>query len=167
MSLPPQIDNLKDLLEPYLDGAKLIDYTTKYLTKPGDNYGSTILALSATIQTRDDEPTKLELVAKMPPETAAMFQMFQVPLTCIKENETYLQIASTLINLQKEANVPKSDLINVFPDFFGARISLDPEAKIADMGALLILENLKMKGFEVGDRLTGFDEDTTLLVLKV
>lgn len=168
MSLPPQIDNLKELLEPYLDGAKLIDYTTKYLTKPGDNYGSTILALSANIQNiSDDQPTKLELVAKMPPETADFFHMFQVQLTCIKENETYLQIASTLINLQKEANVPESDLINVFPDFFGARISLDPKAKIADMGALLILENLKMKGFEVGDRLTGFDEDTTLLVLKV
>lgn len=167
MSSPPQIENLKELLEPYLDGAKLIDYKTKYLTKPGDNYGSTILALSANIQNGDEEPTILELVAKIPPETAAFFQMFQVPLTCIKENETYFQIIPTLINLQREANVPESDLINVFPNFFGARISLDPEAKIADMGALLILENLKMKGFEVGDRLIGFDEDTSLLVLKV
>lgn len=70
MSSPPKIDNLKELLEPYLDGAKLIDYKTKYLTKPGDNYGSTILALSTTIQKDDEEPTKLELVAKMPPETA-------------------------------------------------------------------------------------------------
>lgn len=167
MSSPPKIDNLKELLEPYLDGAKLIDYSTKYLTKPGDNYGSTILALSATIQSDDEELKKLELVAKMPPETAAFFQMFQVPLTCIKENETYLQIVPTLINFQKEAQIPESDLIDVFPNFYGARISLDPEAKIADMGALLILENLKIKGFEVGDRLTGFDEDTTLLVLKV
>lgn len=167
MSSPPDIVNLKELLEPYLDGAKLIDYSTKYLTKPGDNYGSTILALSANIQKLNEEPAILELVAKMPPETAALFQMFQIPLTCIKENETYFQIASTLKNLQMESNVPECDLISVFPIFFGARISLDPEAKVADMGALLILENLKMKGFEVGNRLIGFNVDTSLLVLKV
>lgn len=167
MSAPPEIKNLKQLLEANLDGIKLIDYSTKYLTKPGDNYGSTMLGLSAVVQKGTDEPYTLEMVAKMPPETSIFYEMFQIPLTSVKENGTYGQIASTLLKHQKEANVPEADLIDVFPICYGSRISLDPNAELADSGSLLLLENLRFSGFTVGQRDIGFDEKTTLLILKV
>lgn len=162
---PPEIKNLKELIEPNLDGAKLIDYTTKYLTKPGENYGSTILSVSAKIQQGSDEPTTLELVAKLPPSSPAFFSMFQAPLTCVKENLTYDQVASTLINFQKEKNVHRSDIIDFFSKCYGARNSLDADAKLADTDAVLLLENLKFKGFTIGQKNIGFDEETTLLIL--
>lgn len=167
MAPPPEIKNLKELIEPNLNGAKIIDYTSKYLTKPGDNYGSTILSISAKVQKGSDEPTILELVAKLPPSSPAFFRMFQAPITCVKENLAYDTVASTLINFQKERNVHRSDIIDLFPKFYGARHSLDPDAKLADLDSLLLLENLKFQGFSVGQKDIGFDEDTTLLVLKV
>lgn len=167
MSAPPEIQNLKEILEENLDGAKLIDYSTKYLTKPGDNYGSTMLGLSAIMQKGSDEPFTLEMVAKMPPETTIFYDMFQIPLTSVKENGTYGEIAATLLKHQKEANVPEADLIDVFPKCYGSRISLDPNAKLADSGSLLLLENLRFSGFTVGERDVGFDEETTFLILKV
>lgn len=75
MLFPPEIKNLNELIEPNLDGAKLIEYTSKYLTKPGDNYGSTILSVSAIVQKDSEEPTTLELVAKLPPSSPAFFRI--------------------------------------------------------------------------------------------
>lgn len=167
MTAPPEIKNLKELLEANLIGTKLIDYSSKYLTKPGDNYGSTMLGVSAVVQKGNDEPFTLEIIAKMPPETTVFYEMFQIPLTAVKENGTYGLIASTLLEYQKEMNVPEADLIDVFPICYGSRISLDPNAKLADSGALLLLENLRFSGFTVGKRDVGFDEETTLLILKV
>lgn len=163
---PPEIKNLAELIEPNLDGAKLVSYSQKYLTKPGDNYGSTILSITAIVQKDSEEPTTLELVAKLPPSSPAFFSMFQAPLTCVKENLTYDKVASTLINFQKERNVHRSDLIDFFPKCYGARNSLDKNAKLADTDALLLLENLKFQGFTVDQKDIGFDEETTLLILQ-
>lgn len=93
--------------------------------------------------------------------------MFQVPITCVKENLTYDTVASTLIKFQNERNVHKSDIIDFFPKFYGVRNSLDPEAKLADTDALLLMENLKFEGFTIGQKDIGFDEETTLLILMV
>ena len=48
-----EIRKLKELLEPVLNGHRIRDYSTKYLTPLGENYGSTILALSAATSTDD------------------------------------------------------------------------------------------------------------------
>lgn len=43
-----QIDRLREFLENCL-GKKIIDYSLQALTKPGDNYGSIIQALTVTL----------------------------------------------------------------------------------------------------------------------
>ncbi len=46
-----EIKNFRSFLERYLDNnTKVLNYTTSFLTAVGDNYGSTMLAVTAKIQ---------------------------------------------------------------------------------------------------------------------
>lgn len=50
MSKPPAIRDLKEFLEPVLEpGVKVLGYQSSFLTAPGDNYGSTMLALTVDV----------------------------------------------------------------------------------------------------------------------
>lgn len=50
MTQPPVIKNLKELLEPALEpGTQVLGHQTTFLTAPGDNYGSTMLALTVDV----------------------------------------------------------------------------------------------------------------------
>lgn len=50
MSQPPVIRNLKEFLEPILSpGTTVLNYRSKFLTAPGDNYGSTMLAVTVDV----------------------------------------------------------------------------------------------------------------------
>lgn len=41
------------------------------------------------------------------------------------------------------------------------------EKKVADQNALLVLENIKVKGFNIGDRANGFNKTDTEAILEV
>lgn len=41
------------------------------------------------------------------------------------------------------------------------------DQKVADQNALLVLENVKVKGFKIGDRANGFNRDDTEIILEV
>lgn len=50
MTQPPVINNLKELLEPALEpGTQVLGHQATFLTAPGDNYGSTMLALTVDV----------------------------------------------------------------------------------------------------------------------
>lgn len=44
---------------------------------------------------------------------------------------------------------------------------LQTDKKVADQNALLVLENIKVKGFNIGDRTNGFDKNDTETILEV
>ncbi|XP_023297100.2 uncharacterized protein LOC111679738 [Lucilia cuprina] len=162
----PQIIELDKVIEPHLDGGKLLTYNSRYLTKPGDNYGSVLLAINAKIQTKCGTIKELPLIAKLPPITnELLWQMFQPERTCLTENAVYTYLSPALKELQIEAGIHESMLYDGLSKYYGSRISLDPKATKVDTNAVLVQENLQTLGFRAGNRHKMFDLQHARVIL--
>lgn len=151
-----EIRDFETVLNPYLPSKqKIASYHTKCLTKPGDNYGSLLLAVEVVLM--DGEV--INLVAKMCPPNEWIKKMFNVPVTFKKEANVYKVIAKTLQEFQLESGV--NCTTDFFARYYGSRISLNPSSEEVDDDAVLLLENLKIQGYSIGDRFDGFDLKTT------
>ena len=151
-----EIRNLEELLSTHFGATyEILDHSTTNLTALGDNYGSTILALSVKLRNRltKDEET-VELVAKMAPKDPMFFNLFQVPVSFPKEASMYTSVARALKDHQEKHSVPEDLYLDCFCECFGVRRNLTG-SEIVDMDAVLVLENLKPKGFACGSRSEG------------
>ncbi|XP_063238613.1 uncharacterized protein LOC134540080 isoform X3 [Bacillus rossius redtenbacheri] len=147
---------LQELLAPALDkeGSRVEDVAVRYLTKPGDNYGSTMLSVDVTLA---PGPRTLHLVAKMLPKSAVMKEWFKCEVTVRKEMDLYLLVSPVFERIQRECHVPKDKFLDVFPVCYAARTSSKGASAPVDETSIIVQENLKVQGFECGDRLTGLD----------
>lgn len=164
-----ELRNVEDLLKAKLKpGVTVKSFSTKALTSVGDNYGSTMYALSVELKNEnsEEEEESLELVAKMLPTNPDFYNMFQVDKTFVKESCIYTIVAPKLRSFQLDKNIPENQLLDVFCECYGARLSLDPMKTTLDNDAVLILENLKVKGYKVGDRSEGFHLEHSEFVLR-
>ncbi|XP_033165496.1 uncharacterized protein LOC117144447 [Drosophila mauritiana] len=162
----PEIRALAEVVKPHFSGARLLNYKTSSLTKPGDNYGSVLLAIHARLQKPNGESFEEQLVAKVPPIDPKYWQFFQPERTCLTENAVYKILAPALAVLQDEAGVPAESQFKGFPRFYGCRESLESNSSKVDHNAVLVLENLRSSGYVSGQRLKPFDLAHTLLALK-
>ncbi|EDW87092.2 uncharacterized protein LOC6526258 [Drosophila yakuba] len=162
----PDIRELSKVVEPHFSGARLLNYQTSKLTKPGDNYGSVLLAIHAQLQKSNGEQFEEQLVAKVPPSDPKYWQFFQPERTRLAENAVYKILAPALAVLQDEAGVPSESHFKGFPRFYGCRESLDSYSSKVDHNAVLVLENLRSSGYVSGQRLKAFDMAHTLLALE-
>ncbi|XP_034475062.1 uncharacterized protein LOC117782174 [Drosophila innubila] len=166
MAEVPQIIDLNKIIEPYLQGAKFVSYESRYLTKPGDNYGSIMLTIDAKIKKTDGIVEELPLIAKLPPLTNDLYwQLFKPERTCLTENSVYKYLAPELEKLQLEAGVLPTKLFDGFPRYFGSRISLSAEATKVDRDAVLVQENVTVCGYKPGNRHKPYDLAHTVLIL--
>ncbi|KAF2878837.1 hypothetical protein ILUMI_27326 [Ignelater luminosus] len=162
-----KIPELEQLLQPFLkDNLKIVQYTTKRLTAAGENYGSLMLQTEIKLKSNTDPTTEktLNLVAKLTPSNEFIKKFFRTAITFKKEMEFYTTIAPILKSIQIEQGV--SEIIDCLPECYGARISLDSKSNVVDDGAIVLLENLKLKEFDIMDRFTGLDFETTKLLVK-
>ncbi|KAH8333666.1 hypothetical protein KR059_002020 [Drosophila kikkawai] len=164
----PEITDLKQVIEPHLpEGSTLESYKSRYLTKPGDNYGSVMLAVQAHIRSADGSVRDLPLIAKLPPLTNDLYwQIFQPERTCITENAVYQYLSPELDKLQLEAGILPAKLFDGFPRYYGSRISLDPKAAKVDRDAVLVQENVTVRGYKPGNRHKAYDLAHTVLILN-
>lgn len=146
-----QIVHIREFLEKYLR-KKVLNYSLRALTKPGDNYGSNIHALTVTVTHNDDKvrcginclktvkrlkrlrififflqakPEVLELVVKTPVTNEYLVSIYLPAISCVKENAFYSEFIPAMKQLQNEAGVPGSKQINGFIEYVGSRLSLD------------------------------------------
>ncbi|KAJ8872604.1 hypothetical protein PR048_026210 [Dryococelus australis] len=149
-------EDLQELLRPKLkaEGAEVEDISIRRLTKPGDNYGSTMLAVDVNLR---PGPRTLHLVAKMIPKSSMLKEFFHCNVTVKKETYMYLLVCPEYERIQKENNVPDDKFLGVFPECYGARISSKGDSEIVDDGAVILQGNLKVQGYECGDRIIGLD----------
>ncbi|KAH8353396.1 hypothetical protein KR084_010732 [Drosophila pseudotakahashii] len=163
----PKITDLPQVIEPHLpEGSTLESYVTRYLTKPGDNYGSIMLAVQAKIRSADGAVRDLPLIAKLPPLTNDLYwQIFQPERTCITENAVYQYLSRELDKLQLQSGILPAQLFDGFPRYYGSRISLDPRASKVDRDAVLIQENVTVRDFRPGNRHRPYNLAETVLVL--
>lgn len=136
----------------------------KPLTAPGENFGSIMLALNVTV-TRSNKTETLNLVAKLPPTSEYLLDLFDSPVTFQKELEFYGLMTQEFDKLQLEHGVEEKDLCTLVPKYFGGRLGLR-NPKVFDEQAVIILENLKYNGYDTGDRIYGLDKEHTECALQ-
>lgn len=161
-----EIKDLDKVLQFVGPNAKIINVSSKPLTALGENYGSLMLALEIKLQINNGctKHETINLVAKMCPPNEYLKKIFDTLLTFKKEIAVYSSVFPTLKTFQQEQGM--KNVIEFFPKCYGARISLNPNSNAVDDDAILLLENLKLSGYQVVDRMKGFDLQTTELLLK-
>lgn len=166
METLPIICDLRHVIEPALNGGRLVSYEVKRLTKPGDNYGSVLISVLVNIKRPDGEFFKKRLVAKVPPTDQKYWQFIQPERTCLAENAIYKVLAPEISLLQTEAEIPEDKHFDGFAHYYGSRISLKSDAKAVDRDAVLVLDDLRESNYKVGSRMQPFDLIHTRLVLR-
>ncbi|XP_018569808.1 uncharacterized protein LOC108909861 isoform X1 [Anoplophora glabripennis] len=161
-----KIEKLQEVLSGYIKKSQIIsDKKITNLTAPGENFGSVMLKLDITLKDeKDGTEEELHAVAKMIPARESQRTLFNIQVTFKNEIGMYNVIAPTLRDFQRENGI--NQVIDCFPEFYGARINLDERNGTVDEDAVLILENLSIKGYGVVDRHVGFDLETAQLILK-
>ncbi|XP_060526353.1 uncharacterized protein LOC132701989 [Cylas formicarius] len=162
-----KVNKLGDLLKQTLGrDVDVVRDETSLLTAPGEHYGSVMLALKVKIKRKSREED-LDLVAKLIPANEMLRVAFDIPVTFKKEVFAYTEMIPALVQLQKEHGVPESLYQDrLFPRCYGARLNLDENKNDVNEDAVLLFENLKVQGYFTEDRLVGFDEHATRVILK-
>jgi thiamine kinase-like enzyme len=139
-------------------GVKIHSYKVRDLTKRGDNYNSTMLAVDAILQQNSETPCSFSLVAKLLPPTKFLCEVINIDVTFRKEVNAYTLVFPEFYHLQREREIPENEILDVFPKLYGARINRHGGTnENADETAILLLENLKILGYETGDRRNGLN----------
>ncbi|XP_066588220.1 uncharacterized protein [Prorops nasuta] len=136
----------------------------RYLTEPGENFGSIVLAIDATVS-RDNVAKTYNLVIKLPPKSDYLLDLFNSPLTFKKELSFYKDIVPAYAQVQLESGIKRENLIDIVPRFYGGRLGLKDPDKFDEQG-VVVLENLTVAGFKMQDRITGMDRDHMDFAIK-
>ncbi|GJQ85192.1 hypothetical protein Trydic_g13036 [Trypoxylus dichotomus] len=160
-----EIKNFESLIERALKpGQKYVSHSCEKLLSSGENYGSIMLRVQVKILTRNGDQNLLHCVAKTCPPRGYLWEVFNTRETFKTEIAIYEKVVPELNNFGKEKGI--NHLIDCLPKFVAARVSLDEESSVVDEDAVLILENLKVQGYDILDRFVGLDLDCTKLVLR-
>ncbi|XP_071050745.1 uncharacterized protein [Onthophagus taurus] len=155
---------IEQVIEPVLkNGTKYVSHQCKNLLSLGENYGSVMLDVKIKVD-KDGEEETLCCVGKTTPQSAVIWKMFNTSVTFKKEISFYHDIVPTLNEFGEEKGI--KNIMHFTAKCVGARISLDPNSTEVDTDAILLLENIKVKGFTVADRFIGFNMDETKLILR-
>lgn len=131
------------------DEVQVLDFATDKLVNFGDNYSSSIVKLVVDIKKQPDGPSeRLDLVAKMLPQLEYLRKQMQAYDILAKEIFFYDHIIPAYDQLGD------SDL-DITPKFYGGRLTSKPTEAAFDESAVLLLENLKEKGYAMADRSKG------------
>ncbi|KAJ8867322.1 hypothetical protein PR048_031123 [Dryococelus australis] len=149
--IPPLTkDDLEELLQTKVDR-----FTISPLTAPGENYGSTMLLVDAILL---PDHKKISIAAKLVSESPRMREIFCFRETVTKEICTYMQVRPEFHAIQKEYGVPEELFLDVIPRCYGARTTLGGGIdQPVDESSAILLENLKVSGYRLADRLVGLD----------
>ncbi|XP_008207762.1 uncharacterized protein LOC103316329 isoform X1 [Nasonia vitripennis] len=131
----------------------VLDFESDSLVKAGDNYGSTILKVRVIVKRgKNAEKEELHLVAKMLPPTDFQRSIFDSAFTFKKEIFLYEELIPMYRSLYKGA-------FDVVPECYGCALSSKNGADEVDEDAVILLENLKVKGYYMADRHEGLNYD--------
>ncbi|XP_014221291.2 uncharacterized protein LOC106648725 [Trichogramma pretiosum] len=144
---------------------QLIEYSVTPLVPLGENYASYVLKVDVTIRRRENAKTEsLHLVAKTVNATDKTVATWSVLLP--KEVFAYEQIIPAYRQLEREAGVAESDLIDIAPTYYGSRMSLDPsQTDLVDDDSLLLVENLCTRGYYNCNKAEGTDKEHAVKAL--
>ncbi|OXU26565.1 hypothetical protein TSAR_012190 [Trichomalopsis sarcophagae] len=143
----------------------LVNYKVDNLIALGENFGSKILKIDAKIQLSKDSKTEnLYMIVKTVMDTD-----YEVDWTTLlrKEIFMYTHIITQYEKIEVQSGWKRgNDIKSIVPTLYGHRMSLDENRSTADQDALILLENLKVQGYYIGDKKIGLDFEHSTLTLK-
>ena len=137
------------------DGLVVVDYSIDDLVPPGENFRSSLLKIVAKVRRSARAPIEdCHLVAKTLVELA-----IPVDWTSLLKKEIFMYIDVIpffeMIEFEFGLRGEKNTIGDSVPSLCGHRMSLDPRIDVADSDAVILLENLKEKGYYVVDKNIG------------
>ncbi|CAH1124986.1 unnamed protein product [Ceutorhynchus assimilis] len=163
MANKKEIEKLEDLIKGTIDG-ELVEQQVSSLLPPGENYGSVMYKVDFKVKTSSGEIKEYHAVAKCTPLNQVTQEMFNTQVTFKSEIAWYTTVIPTLKSFAKEQGLRRE--LDFFQQFYGARISLDPESDKVDLDGVILTENLKYLGYGNVDRHVGFEATSTISILK-
>lgn len=158
------VQEMKCLLQEVLGNDFEIAKTDwKYLTDPGENFGSLIFAINLEI-VKDQIKEELHVVAKLPPPSIYLIKLFNSPFSFKKELSFYRDLTPAFLQLQRENGIKDPEISWIGPKYYGGRCGLIDNQ--FDTQASIVLENLNYSGFKMIDRLTGLTRSQTEYAIK-
>lgn len=143
-----ELNKLEDVVNNYIDKKKKIvkKHVVQFSTE-GENYGGILLKVDLVLAKdnidRLAEREELSLIIKTIPPTEYFQILFNSQVSVKVEIFFYEVIIPTLVAFQKQYGAKKSDL---FPKFYGGRLSLDKMSEKVDRDSIIVLENLQVEG---------------------
>lgn len=160
------VKDLEGALEEGLGAKPKIDKVRwRYLTDPGENFGSLIMSVDVDVIINENLPQPLHLVAKMPPTSPYLLDLFNSPATFFKEIYFYRKVAPRLLEIQTENGKAENELFSLVPCYYGGRLGLK-NSEVFDDQALILLENLNYAGYKTQDRIVGLDKEHMEFAIK-
>lgn len=135
------------LLKKFKPKSKILDLSTEEFLLPHENVLSKVLKVRATVkETGQENLTKLNLVLKFLDDEefqkfrAVHFRTFDVEILF------YEKIVPIYDQVMKDVF---PDRKKVYPEFFGARLSLNEDAKFRDDDVAILLEDLAVDNYQM------------------
>lgn len=111
---------------------------------PPKGVGGVMLKVKLLIEDQDGKEEVLHLVGKKIPEAESTRESFDIQRTFKKEVAFYDVILPILREFQKEEGI--TDVLDNFAEFYGARYNLGGKNGVVDEDAVMLLEDLSVKG---------------------
>ncbi|XP_060525239.1 uncharacterized protein LOC132701389 isoform X1 [Cylas formicarius] len=162
-----KIENLEELVKPHLKSGEVVQsYDVKRLTAPGENFGSLMLSVILKVFNEETkEERSVSTVAKLMPQDEYVQKMFNSRISFRNEIRFYTTIAPLFDKYLKDKGVLEG--LDFIPQDFGSRLSLDPELDETDDDVVLLLENIKVLGYQTENKLVGLDLTSAKIILDV
>lgn len=142
------LKKLQNLVEPYLDkGTEIVGKQISQFSEPGENYGGILYKANLTLNRKSEnglpETEEISFIIKTIPQTEYFQILFNTQVSVKVEIAFYEVIVPTLEKFQEKYGVKSNDL---FPKFYGGRLSLDETSDKVDRDSVIVLQNLQIKG---------------------
>lgn len=134
---------------------KVIDFAATKLLPAGENYCSIIIKLDASIKRgKSLQEEKLHLIAKTvnPNDKNPAVRWADV---FEKEAFIYSELFPAYRDLERKIGIEEKDLINILPKYIGHRRTLKDIDDVVDEDSLILMENIKVQGYDTENRLKG------------
>lgn len=136
------LKKLENLLAPKLGPNKKI-LNVETVKSPSKGAGSVMLLLKLIVEDVEHNQEVLHLVAKKVPNSELARKAFKIQQSFQKEVAFYETIIPTLKSFQEEEGVV---VLDNFAEYYGARYNLHKKNNEVDEDAVLLLEDLSVKG---------------------
>lgn len=148
MNVEKGVKKLEDVVEEYIDKTKeIIRKEVSLFSCPGENNGGVLLKAELTLRKKKDYGSlgdeNLSLIIKTIPPTEYFQILFNTQVSVKVEIAFYEVIVPTFSDFQRRLCGKTNDL---FPKYYGGRISLDKSSDRVDNDSVIILQNLQKEG---------------------